>query len=71
MFENYAPGTDGSLTDDARLECGVCWWVYDPLAGDEASQVPPGTPFANLPAYWRCPQCDAPREKFMALRDEP
>jgi len=71
MFENHAPGAGSSLSDDARLECGVCWWVYDPAESDEASRIPPGTAFAHLPAHWRCPECDAPPEKFLVLRDEP
>jgi rubredoxin len=29
--------------------------------------VEPGTPFAELPEDWRCPHCDAPREKFLKL----
>ena len=52
-----------------RLECGVCWWVYDPTRGDELAQVPPGTPFAALPAHWHCPECEAPKTKFMVLAD--
>lgn len=70
MFENCAPGKASPLADHARLECGVCWWVYDPLEGDEVSDISPGTPFAHLPADWRCPQCDAPPEKFLVLIDE-
>jgi rubredoxin len=32
-----------------RRECGICWTVYDPAAGDDLAQVPPGTPFEALP----------------------
>ncbi|CAN2535334.1 Rubredoxin+hupI [Methylocapsa aurea] len=52
-------------TPDTRMECGVCWRVYDPAEGDPVWQVPPGVAFADLPADWRCPECDAPREKFL------
>jgi rubredoxin len=69
MFENYAPGAALSLADSARLECGICWWVYDPAEGDALAEIPPGTPFAQLPEHWRCPQCDGPRESFLVLRD--
>ena len=34
---------------DARLECKVCWYVYDPAAGDPVWQVAPGTAFDDLP----------------------
>jgi rubredoxin len=33
------------------------------------AQVPPGTPFAALPAHWHCPECEAPKTKFMVLAD--
>jgi rubredoxin len=49
------------------MECGVCWHVYDPAAGDDAWQIPPGVPFASLPDTWRCPNCDAPAAGFLRL----
>ncbi len=52
-----------------RLECRICWHVYDPALGDEVEQIPPGTPFLDLPAHWRCPQCDAEQDKFLPLTD--
>lgn len=66
MFGN--PAADAP--PKARLECGVCWWVYDPARGDPLQQVPPGTPFQALPPHWRCPQCDGPPEKFLVLTDD-
>lgn len=65
-FENV--GTSPGETGD-RMECGVCWSVYDPADGDPVWQVPPGTPFAQLPDDWRCPHCDAPRLRFMRVAD--
>jgi [NiFe] hydrogenase assembly HybE family chaperone len=50
-------------------ECGVCWYVYSPDRGDEVWQVPRGTPFEALPAQWRCPRCDAARERFLPVAD--
>ena len=58
---------DGATTDSTRMECRICWHVYDPAEGDELGQVPPGTPFAELPAQWRCPNCDAAKELFLVL----
>jgi len=55
---------------EARFECGVCWTIYDPAEGDPVWQIAPGTPFAELPEHWTCPQCDAPRHKFMLLDDD-
>ena len=64
-FENF--GDHGAVTAETRMECGICWHVYDPAEGDPVWQVPGGTAFVDLPEDWRCPNCDAPRSKFMAL----
>lgn len=53
-----------------RMECGVCWHVYDPAEGDTVWQIEPGVAFADLPADWRCPECDAPQEKFLRCGHE-
>jgi rubredoxin len=57
-----APGT--------RYECRICWHVYDPAQGDPVWQIEPGTPFADLPDHWSCPNCAGEKTGFMVLRDE-
>ena len=66
-FEGSYLGDAGRLADDARLECKICWYVYDPAVGDAVWQIAPGTPFAALPDHWRCPECDGDRDQFMVL----
>jgi rubredoxin len=68
-FEGSFGGDAARITDDTRLECKICWYVYDPAEGDPVWQVPPGTPFTDLPAHWKCPVCDGAREQFMVLAD--
>jgi rubredoxin len=58
---------EARLRDDVRLECRICWYIYDPAQGDEIEQVPPGTPFAALPDHWRCPQCDSGKDMFLPV----
>jgi len=53
-----------------RMECRICWYLYDPAAGDAVWQVPPGTPFAALPAHWSCPNCSATRDQFLVVADD-
>jgi [NiFe] hydrogenase assembly HybE family chaperone len=66
-FEGSFLGDASRIPDNARLECGVCWHVYDPATGDDVWQIAAGTPFAALPTHWRCPVCDARRDQFILL----
>jgi [NiFe] hydrogenase assembly HybE family chaperone len=66
-FESSYGGDGSKLADDTRLECGICWWVYDPALGDEETQTPPGTPFRLLNDTWTCPNCAADKSKFMVI----
>jgi rubredoxin len=63
-------GERRDVAAEARLECRICWHVYDPEAGDPVWQVPPGTPFAELPAHWTCPNCAANKDGFLVIDDE-
>jgi len=67
-FENF--GVRRDIADATRMECGICWIVYDPADGDAQAQIAAGTPFIALPEDWRCPNCDAPKSKFMAIEDD-
>lgn len=66
-FEGSFLGNAERIHPEATLECGVCWWVYDPQLGDDTWQVPAGTAFTDLPGHWRCPCCDASQSQFMVL----
>lgn len=49
---------------DHRFECLVCGYIYEPKAGDSKRGVPEGTPFSALSEDWRCPVCNAPKQRF-------
>ncbi|GAB5413625.1 MAG: [NiFe]-hydrogenase assembly chaperone HybE [Congregibacter sp.] len=66
-FEGSYLGQQERIDADTQLECGVCWWVYDPKKGDDVWQIPAGTAFNALPAHWRCPKCDAAQHQFMVI----
>jgi rubredoxin len=66
-FETFDKAS--GMAASAKLECGICWHVYDPADGDDVQQVPAGTAFADLPDDWTCPNCDAPQSKFMVVED--
>lgn len=69
FFAGSYGGDDTNIATTTRLECPVCWYLYDPSAGDELNQVPPGTPFAELPADWCCPNCGGARRAFLIVPD--
>jgi len=68
-FEGRHLGDRSRLPPHARMECKICWTRYDPAEGDPQGQVPPGTPFAQLPPHWSCPQCEGSAEQFMVVDD--
>lgn len=67
-FEGSYLGDQSRIGKNSALECGVCWWVYDPSVGDDIWQIPAGTAFSDLPDHWRCPKCDAAQHQFMVLK---
>ncbi|SEG28060.1 rubredoxin [Marinobacterium lutimaris] len=68
-FEGSYLGDGSRIAPDSRLECKICWHIYDPAEGDEVWQIEPGTAFADLPDHWRCPNCDGDRDQFMVVDD--
>ncbi|CAO3427032.1 Rubredoxin HupI / Hydrogenase maturation factor HoxT/HybE [Azospirillum doebereinerae] len=66
-FEGSYLGDASRISATARMECKICWHVYDPAEGCDLWQVPAGTAFAALPDDWRCPVCDGARDQFMTL----
>jgi rubredoxin len=68
FFGGSYGGDDSKIEDDTRLECKICWYVYDPEHGDDYWQIPPGTPFSKLPEHWSCPNCDGNKDEFMVMR---
>lgn len=69
-FEGSFLGDCSKITNTTRMECKICWYVYDPAVGDPVWQIPQGTPFTELPDFWRCPECDGPKEQFMVLMED-
>ncbi len=68
-FEGSFLGAQDKISEQAIMECKICWTPYDPAEGDDYRQIDPGTPFTALPADWSCPNCSAPKEQFMVLED--
>jgi rubredoxin len=69
-FEGSYLGDRSRIAPASKLECKVCWYVYDPAAGDPVWQIPPGTPFSELPEHWTCPNCACLQDQFMVVTDD-
>lgn len=67
FFAGSYGGDASALAPDCRLECRICWYVYDPAEGDDFWQIPAGTPFADLPDHWTCPECDSEKTGFIVV----
>mgnify|MGYP003573901537 FL=1 len=48
----------------SKYRCGVCGTIYDPAKGTPARNIPPDTPYDNLPADWQCPVCGSGKDKL-------
>ena len=70
MSATMTRGVPSRIGDSTRMECKICWYLYDPAEGDAVEQIEPGTPFSALPDYWRCPQCDAEPNAFIPVTGE-
>ncbi len=46
------------------MVCDGCGYEYDPMKGDPAADIPPGTTFERLPEDWTCPDCAEPKSNF-------
>jgi GntR family transcriptional regulator / MocR family aminotransferase len=44
--------------------CGGCYFIYEQAAGIPDQSIAPGTPFAAIPANWRCPDCGTDKTTF-------
>ncbi|MBI4705118.1 MAG: rubredoxin [Deltaproteobacteria bacterium] len=51
---------DGAM----KYQCPACSYVYDPALGDPDNGIAPGTPFADLPEDWVCPECGVEKAEF-------
>ena len=69
FFAGSYGGDVSAVAPTARLECRICWYVFDPEIGDESRQIPAGTPFAGLPDDWSCPICSGDRTGFMVIAE--
>ncbi|HTY62607.1 MAG TPA: rubredoxin [Acidobacteriota bacterium] len=47
--------------------CPICRYVYDPVKGDPAGGIPPGTPFDKIPENWVCPICRVAKKLFKPI----
>jgi flavorubredoxin/rubredoxin len=52
---------------ETKYMCPVCRYVYDPVKGDPARGIPPGTPFEKVPDNWICPICRVPKRMFKPI----
>lgn len=50
--------------------CKVCATIYYPEKGDPEDNIPPGTPFENLPDTWICPVCGSGKDKYELLTED-
>jgi rubredoxin len=53
-----------STPEPKTFVCIVCGFVYEEYAGDPEHGIKPGTPWADVPADWTCPECGVSKVDF-------
>ncbi|WP_162375558.1 aminotransferase class I/II-fold pyridoxal phosphate-dependent enzyme [Ancylobacter sp. TS-1] len=57
-----APGV--STPAIRQFICRGCYYIFDEAKGHRPDGIVPGTPFAAVPAGWRCPDCGTDKIAF-------
>lgn len=63
------PGIRGASRQ--QFMCGGCYFIYQQSAGIPDQSIAPGTPFAAIPANWRCPDCGTEKSTFRPYVEPP
>ena len=50
--------------DQRRFICRGCYFIYEETMGAPQAGIAAGTPFAELAATWRCPDCGTDKSTF-------
>lgn len=62
--------TKTKATAEGRYVCPGCGYEYDPVKGDPAAGIAPGTAFADLPEGWICPECGVVKNEMISAVTE-
>ncbi|AGW90278.1 MULTISPECIES: rubredoxin [Cupriavidus] len=55
---------EASSNEFKQWVCIICGWVYDEADGWPEDGIAPGTRWEDIPADWRCPECDVGKDDF-------
>lgn len=69
ILERLNAERNARIADDTKMQCKICWYVYDPQQGCPENQTPAGTPFKALPSWWTCPDCGNGKNVFIPFLD--
>ena len=61
-YKNFSK--DKIIYKDAKHECIVCKYIYNPKVGNQTAGIEPGTCFEDLPEDWVCPVCGEGKDMF-------
>ena len=53
-----------TVSDSKTWLCLICGWLYEEKLGLPEEGIPAGTPWAQVPMNWTCPECGARKEDF-------
>lgn len=47
-----------------KYQCVVCGYIYDEAVGMPEEGIAAGTPWADIPDDWECPDCGVAKADF-------
>jgi rubredoxin len=53
-----------TVSDSKTWLCLICGWMYEESLGAPDDGIAAGTPWAQVPMNWTCPECGARKEDF-------
>lgn len=55
------------MAEGKAWHCELCNFIYDEAAGLPEQGIAPGTPWADIPDDWKCPDCEATKQQFQSV----
>ncbi|MDV5170309.1 anaerobic nitric oxide reductase flavorubredoxin [Photobacterium rosenbergii] len=57
-----------SMSDNQKMLCTICNWIYDPAVGEVNQGIEVGTCWSDIPESFLCPECGLGKDVFEPVK---